>query len=86
MKGKKKEGRMHMVWDLPAFRSERTSVSSTKPVRETRRGKCRGTVSRIRKSTPIKEVGLKEKNCVYALSFLCALCRKCELSFKVPYP
>jgi hypothetical protein len=73
MKGKKKEGRTDMVWGLSAFHSDETSVPSMKGGRETRRGKCRG--SRIRLSTPIKEVGVKEENYVYALSFLGAFCR-----------
>jgi hypothetical protein len=50
----KREGRKDMVWGLPAVHSDGTSVPSMKGGRETRRGKCRGCVSRIRVS--IKEV------------------------------
>ena len=69
MKGKKKEGLMDMVWGLPVFHSDGTSVPTMKGERETRRGKCRGSVSRIRLSTRIKEMGGKEGKLCLCLIF-----------------
>ena len=53
MKGNK-EGRTDMVWGLPTFHSNWTSVPTMKGGRETRRGKFRESVSRSRLVTPWK--------------------------------